>query len=146
MEDKEILAEILTWKGTRWRHMQAVKGEGVDCVQFPVMVAKNLGWVSDDYKTIKYSRDWATHNDFSVLTRELETLLEAVPLSGDVISCTDDLRFGDVLALKMERCVGHLGMYIGNKQIVHVHIRRGVIIEPISLYAKQLHSAWRFKR
>ena len=145
MEDK-VTNEILSWQGTKWRHMQAVKGEGVDCVQFPVAVAKNLGWVNKDYKTIKYARDWATHNDFSLLTRELETLLEAVPLSGDVISCVDDLRVGDVLALKMERCVGHLGMYIGNKQIVHVHIRRGVIVEPISLYAKQLHSVWRFKQ
>lgn len=139
MEDKEILAEIISWKGTRWRHMQSVKGEGVDCVHFPLAVAKNLGWVKQDYIPIKYARDWATHNDFSMLTRELEILTDKVPLSGN------DLRVGDILAMQMEKCVGHLGMYIGNEEIIHCHIRRGVIIEPISLYAKQLHSVWRFK-
>src|SRR3989304_511778 len=81
MENK-LQVELDSWLGTKWRHMQSVKGHGVDCIQFPVAVAKVMGWLPADFKTIKYARDWATHNNHVILIH-LEKVAKKLDLSID---------------------------------------------------------------
>ena len=144
MEDK-VTKEILSWLGTKWRHMQAVKGHGVDCIQFPIAVARNLGWLTDNFKPIKYSRDWAAHNFDSILLTEVIKVAKDLQIPKDEIIGNPKLLSGDIIMMAMERTVGHAGLYIGNNEFVHANIRRGVVRESLVVYKDKLHSVWRFQ-
>mgnify|MGYP001579535695 CR=1 FL=1 len=146
MEDNEITKEILSWKGTRWRHLQSVKSEGVDCIQFPVAVAKNLGWLPANFKTIKYSRDWAIHNSRSILVEELSKVATCLSSGKEEILTCCQLKPGDVFVFNIDKAAGHTGMFLEDGMFLHAHVRRGVILEPLSLYKDKLHSVWRFNK
>lgn len=146
MADNEIVKEILSWKGTKWRHLQSVKGEGVDCIQFPVAVAKNLGWLPTNFRTIKYARDWAIHNDYSILLQELCKIATNLQISKEEVLINNQLKPGDILVFVMEKTAGHAGIYTCDGLFLHAHIRQGVIQESLSMCVKNLHSVWRFNR
>ena len=38
-----VVAEAKTWLGTPWRHMQRIKGVGVDCANLPAAVYEACG-------------------------------------------------------------------------------------------------------
>ena len=40
----KFLEEAKSWQGTPHKPNQALKGSGVDCVRFPVAVARTMGW------------------------------------------------------------------------------------------------------
>ena len=135
MTNEETINIIRSWKGTKWIHSQSLKGVGVDCIQFVVSVGKELNWLPSDYKTIKYTRDWAIHNDRSILLEELNKVCNKIPIT--------DLQIGDILVFKFGKCAGHSGFYIGNNRIVHSKIRAGVIEEVLN--RKSVDSVWRVK-
>lgn len=138
MTDEQLIVEIRSWIGTRWMHGQAVKGVGVDCIQFVVAVAKAAGWLPDDFSAPAYNVDHAMHSDVSVLLEGLEQYCVKVPKT--------DIRPGDILAFHYGRCASHVGFYIGNGRMVHSHIRHGVSEMLIQHLSDRLNSAWRFPR
>lgn len=137
-DDNTIIEEARSWVGGRWIHGQSVKGVGADCVQFVTSVAKNLGWIPESFRTIKYSRDWAMHNDKSILIEEFSKVADRVAF--------DDIKVGDVLIFNTGRCAGHSGLYIGNGMMIHAHIRHGITEEEASKYRDKFDSAWRIKQ
>jgi cell wall-associated NlpC family hydrolase len=137
MTEREIIKQILSWKGTPWLHGQAVKGVGVDCVQFIVAVAKDLGWIPRDFKTVAYNVDHAMHNDNSILEAELEKHCTRIAF--------EELRPGDILSFVQGRCASHAAYYIGAGKMVHAHIRDGVAETSISELKLKLSSCWRFE-
>ncbi|MDD2321745.1 MAG: NlpC/P60 family protein, partial [Geobacteraceae bacterium] len=134
---EQLIAEICSWEKTRWVHGQAVKGVGTDCVQFPVAVAKWAGWLPAGFKTVPYDVDYALHNEESILVRELKKYCNQVPL--------DQVRPGDLLAFFFGKCESHAGFYIGNGQVMHAHIRHGVVRTELRSIRSKLKSAWRFR-
>ncbi len=138
MTEQELIAEIRSWCGTPWMHMQAVKGVGADCIQLVVAVAKRAGWMPADFKTVKYSMDYALHNTDSVLIRELARYTGQIPFR--------DMSVGDVLVFKFGKCGSHAGICIGPGRMVHSHIRHGVIESDIAPMRPRLLSVWRFPR
>lgn len=135
MTNEEIINIIRSWKGTKWIHGQSLKGVGTDCIQFIISVGKELNWLDSNYKSIKYSRDWALHNDRSILLEEIKKLCNEVPLG--------EIQIGDILIFTFGKCAGHSGFYIGDNKIIHSKIKAGVVEETFNL--KNFHSAWRIK-
>ncbi len=134
--DKEqIENEIDSWLGGRWIHGQAVKGVGADCVQFVIAVAKNLGWLKGDYKSISYYRDYAIRNDKSFILEEIKK--EAKEVTGT------PYQTGDIVVINNGKCAGHMGFYVGDEMIVHSHIRRGIVKEYLREYETKINSVWR---
>jgi NlpC/P60 family putative phage cell wall peptidase len=137
MTREDIVIEARSWIGTRWMHGQAVKGRGADCVQWIAALGRQIGLIPDDYVTIRYTRDWALHNDTSVLIGEMSHF--CVPIS------LLEIEPGDILVFKQGRCASHAAVYIGNETMIHAHMRHGVIEAPVNTMRTQLDSAWRWK-
>ena len=133
-----MVVEARSWIGTRWIHGQSLKGIGTDCVQLIVSLAKTFGWVSPEFKTRKYTKDWALHNERSILKEELAKVAHIISLPNALI--------GDILVFKSGRCAGHMGFYIGGGRMVHSHIRHNVSEDPVKTYMADFDSAWRFNR
>lgn len=65
---EEIVAEALSWRGTKYHRRGALKGVGVDCGSFPGMVLVNVGLIPREHfdavmKEIEaLSDDWFLHS------------------------------------------------------------------------------------
>lgn len=139
MNEKLIIEEIRSWINppTKWMHGVALKGYGADCIQFLVALAKVFKWLPDDFKTIKYDRDFALHNADSILLKEIENYC---------IRLEDrDFQVGDILLFNFGRCASHAGIYIGDGKMVHAHIRAGVEEIDVNRIMDKFVSVWRFK-
>ena len=134
MTETELITEIRSWRGNRWRHGQALKGHGTDCIQWLVTIGRQAGWIPEAYKPPRYNRDWALHNNESVLLQEIQRFCNPI---------SHATQPGDILIFKYGLTESHAGIYIGNNRMVHAHIRHGVIEEDINRYADKLQSVWR---
>ncbi len=138
-EEKKFIAECRSWLGTKWQHSVSSKGSGVDCVQFMVAIAKEMGWVDKSLKIAPYPRDWALHRSQSILFEGLEKFCIRVNLHL--------LEIGDILVYKFDKCNSHVAYYIGDNKAIHSHITSGVveynIFEP--KFRKQLSCAMRWR-
>jgi cell wall-associated NlpC family hydrolase len=144
-----LLEEARTWIGTPWRHRVALRGWGVDCVQFVISCGKAAGAVPDDYEPPHYHRDHASHNATSILIPELEKFCTRLP-------SIDDVKPGDILAFQFGLCANHAALCSGPGLIIHAPIHRRVreerldgivrlrrrVMDPSSCF----HSAWRFTK
>lgn len=130
-----IVAEARSWIGTRWMHGVALKGYGADCAQFVLAFGKSLGWIAESYQPPVYNRDWALHNERSVMVEELARFSRQVP--------AEQMRPGDILAFVSGRCAGHVGIFLGAGRMVHAHVRNGVCEVDLAPWLERLHSVWR---
>ena len=133
--DQQIIDVLNSWKGTKWIHGQGLKGVGADCIQFMLSAAKELEWLPSDYQSIKYNRDWALHNERSILLEEINKVCDEISLN--------EIQIGDLLIFKFGKCAGHSGFYIGNNKIIHSKIKAGVVEDVFDV--KNFHSAWRIR-
>ena len=134
MDEKELLAEIESWQGTKWIHGQSLKGVGTDCVRFVCSIGKFAGWVEPDYKVPVYNQDWALHNNVSMLEIEIKKFAVVVDPPYQV---------GDIFLFVYGRCTSHAGIYVGDDKMVHSYMGQGVIKSPTRRYLSHFHSAWR---
>lgn len=135
--EKKIISEARSWINppTKWMHGVALKGYRTDCVQFIISLAKEFGWIPQDYKTFPYNQDYALHNDTSLIKQEIMKFCDEV---------TDGMKVGDIVLFKFGKCASHAGIYIGNNRVVHAHVRQGVIEDDIKNIVKPIDSIWRF--
>lgn len=118
MIESEMIAEIRSWEGTKWVHGQAIKGRGTDCVQFLTKLGKTFGWVPEDYEMPVYNKDWALHNSQSVLKAELAKFCDPTSYPWKI---------GDILVFVFGLTASHAAIYIGDRLVVHAHIKKGVM-------------------
>ena len=127
------------WLGTKWKHMQCVKGVGVDCVHLIIGIAYELGWVKKK-ELIKYHRDYALHCTESILEQHLPDYAYQIS--------EQDIQIGDLLVFVPENtlCASHVGMYLGDGMMIHSDIRNGTCKIKVKDYKGKLKSVWRIKR
>ncbi len=144
MDNIELfIEEALSWKGTKWRHGQALKGNSTDCIQWLLTLGKKFDWIPLLYQAPKYHRDWALHNNTSILKQEVQKFFYEVD-SGNKMR-------GDILLFVFGKTSSHAGIYLGNNKMIHAHIKNGV--EEVNLsqivnddkqtYEDILDSVWR---
>ena len=92
----EVVAEAMTWIGTRWHRNAALKGVGADCIGVVAGVARELGL------PIKYRSDYPQIPDGSLL-RELAAQCKQI----------ERLEAGAVLALAFTNVPHHVAIYTG---------------------------------
>lgn len=107
---RRLLAEAEGWLGTPYRYGSREKGRGVDCSGFVMQVYSNaLG--------IKLPRNSAEQQQWCTPLRK-----------------HDDLETGDLIfftARKGKGGVSHVGIYIGEGNVIHASTSRGVIVQPL---------------
>jgi len=139
MEDSRIIEVLESWKGTKWMHGVAIKGYRADCGQFLLAVFKELGWLSQDYRTQIYNRQRALHDACALISEEISRASEMKQIGPQ-----GPFRTGDVLVFKPGQGEGHVGMYIGGDRMIHCSIKHGVEeIQVTHPMLGPLAAAWR---
>lgn len=114
---KAIVEEAKTWLGTPYHHHGMVKGAGVDCAMILVAIYSKFGLLPKDFDPRPYPTDWHLHRDAE---RYLGYLLQ---FGREV----DAPQIGDVVVFKFGRAFSHGAVYVGDGEIIHSYIGRGVV-------------------
>lgn len=112
-----MVEEAKTWVNTPYHSMAKLKGIGVDCVQLLIGVYENCHLI-EGFDTGTYSHEWHLH-------KGEERYLQGLLLFCDKVS---SMKKGDILVYQYGRCISHAGIYIGDNQLIHAYVDRGVII------------------
>lgn len=138
---EQILAEAKTWLNTPYHSMARVKGAGVDCGQFILAVYISCGLI-EPVETGAYSPEWHLHRGEEKYLLWVKTYCNPV----------DEPEPGDIMMYQFGRCQSHGGIYMGDGEIIHAFVDRGVIIsrleDAILLDAKgrsRYRGSWRLK-
>ena len=117
-----VVAEALTWQGTRYHHQASVKGVGVDCLMIIVRVGQAVGLIDPGLKIPPYSTQFNLH-------RSSESYLEG--LLGHMRE-VEIPRPGDVAIWKFGRCFSHAGIIKEWPTVIHASNAAGcVVVEDI---------------
>lgn len=122
----QIIAEAMSWVGTRYHHHQACKGAGADCVGFVLGVAKAIGSVDAGWEPATYSYQWHLHKNEEALVQNLRAVCaHQIPLEA--------ASPGDLIAFRYGRVTSHVGILLPNERLVHAHMEaRGVVVTPFA--------------
>ncbi len=117
---QKIVAEAETWLGTPYHHQADVKGAGTDCAMVLVRVYHSCGLIPD-IDPRPYPHDWNLHRDD-------ERYLGWVLQYGREV---DEPQIGDTVVYRFGRSFSHGGIYVGDGQIIHAYVGRGVVLSEI---------------
>jgi cell wall-associated NlpC family hydrolase len=98
----QIVQEALSWKGTPYHHLAAVKGVGVDCAMLVVEVFRSTGLVPADLDPRPYVPDWHLHRGEEKFIGWLEQFADPVDIG----------QAGDVMVWRFGRTYSHGGILI----------------------------------
>lgn len=107
----DIIAEALSWEGTRFHPQASAKGAGADCMGLIVGVARELGLPAADSA---YSRMMADHN-FRFTPRLLKKGLRE---TFDPVTKPSP---GDVLLLRLGGKAQHLAIMTAPNKMIHTY-------------------------
>lgn len=112
------------WKGTRYQHAGRTHSAGVDCIGFVICLLEDIGMdFSNELKHEVYPPDWHMH-------QTEERLLTRVVANCDEIRF-NDLACGDLVLMKFGKCFSHASFYLGDCQVIHAVMRKGVIMSDL---------------
>lgn len=114
---ESVIAEALTWEKTPFHSMARVKGAGVDCAQFLIVVYATVGLI-EDFDPGYYPADWALHKDEERYLGWVEKLAKPVdaPLPADIA------------VWKFGRTFSHAAIVVDWPKIIHAQIGVGVTL------------------
>jgi len=131
---EELIQEALSWRGTPHRHMQKVKGAGVDCGQVFIEWFGNCGLI-EKFDTGYYPSDFA-------LNSHKDTFLQWIKMF-----CveTEDPEPGDIAMFKFGRVAAHGALVLPDNKLIHAYIGQGVIVSDINdaELKGRFHSYWK---
>lgn len=117
-----ICAEALTWLGTPYHDLQALKGPGggVDCARFPLAVAQAVGLIPASYVPPVYSPSWHLHQRDELYYRYLEA-------AGCQETTWEARQPGDVLLFRVGLTASHAAILLAGGEMIHALNGRGVM-------------------
>jgi NlpC/P60 family putative phage cell wall peptidase len=120
----EVVAEAMTWLGTKYHHQAAVKGAGADCARFPIAVYAACGVIEPI--SPQYLRDWHIRSRDELYLAWIERLgvqiEESEVLPGDYVVW----RFGNTFS--------HGGIITEYPMVIHAYIGIGVTLDDINAH------------
>jgi len=156
---RKFKAELLSWRGTPYRHLAHVKGRGADCTQFIAHAMFNVGLLkSVDYDY--YPKDWHinTKREFVLescehhIKNNLASGIGAIDLSEDDVKAPGFLKRGDLVVYSTtaqnvsNHCAIVLDEFDGRCQVtIHSIEHRGVSRFPLGrTWKRKLTCGFRF--
>ncbi len=116
---EEVVAEAMSWIGTKYHHAARVKGAGVDCGQLLAAVYEAAG-VIPHVQPEPYPSDWHCHRSEERYLAHVEAFAHRIggpPLPGDLVL----YRFG--------RCISHGAIVVSWPRVLHAYVGQGVILD-----------------
>ena len=108
-KQKQLLAVLNEWIGTKYRHRASVKGMGCDCIGLPIGVLTEMGLLNLRKKDIlEYAPDYHMHNTRSMLVESIIKHLKVVEITdGSFMN-------GDILCFKFGKAAAHAGFWFND--------------------------------
>jgi cell wall-associated NlpC family hydrolase len=131
-EQKQLIKVARSWLGTAWKHNQAKKGLGVDCVNFVCEVLKESGFEGEiDQLPTRYARV-ATYN-------EIEKYIDA---RAEVIY---SVRPSAILLFNVSGYNNHLAFATSRNTMIHACITSQAVVEHNidGVWRRQLTKMWK---
>ena len=119
MNGRKIANAALEYLGTPHVNQAKVKGKGVDCGMLLIASLEDAGAIpKDSIKVEPYSNEWHLHHSEEWFKSVVETYCEQV----------HELQEGDFILYQYGRCVSHGAVYVGDNNVCHSLIGKGVIL------------------
>jgi len=135
-----------SWLGTPWCANSAVKGKrgGVSCHNLPRAILVEAGWLPESFPVVEGDPNSARHGG-SVIERWLDGRSEFTRFPISELRSPGGLRPGDLLGLRIRRCVDHLGLYLGEGRFIHTLQHKHTAIDRITdpTWGSRLLAVWR---
>ena len=110
---RELVKNARAWLGTPWKHNQACKGVGVDCIQLGRVVCESVGIEPFVYEN--YAQ--------TPIKDELLKTFDNHPN----FKRSDRILAGNILIFRVSGIPHHVGIATGNDTMIHVDLRHGVV-------------------
>jgi hypothetical protein len=127
------------WRGTPWVPNSEAIGKGVSCHNLPRALYIACGALTDDFPKIIGDPTQSRHTTVSHMESVLDGRpeFERVPLS--------PILPGDLLGIRIYRCVDHLGIALGAGLFVHVLMHKHVDTDMtgVAPWSERIQAVWR---
>ena len=123
---KSITEIAKEWIGTPWVHNQSVKGIGTDCVGLILGIGKEYGVIPDNFYLPNYDRIPRQNNIIEFLNQQ------------NYLKPINTVEPEAVMVFQVGKIAGHVGIAIGENQIIHADMNYGVQLVPINFYLNKI--------
>jgi cell wall-associated NlpC family hydrolase len=128
----EVVAEALSWVGTRYHHCADVKGHGVDCAMILVRIYCDLG-IAPAFDPRPYAPQWYLHRGETIYLNWIAKYAHQV----------DEPQPGDISLFNFGRHAAHGAVVIDELRMVHAYQpAKAVEVTERRSLESQLHSHW----
>lgn len=111
-----VVAEALTWEGTRYWNLGDTKGAGVDCCMLLIRAWVDAG-VVEPFDPRPYPPQWHLH-------RDEERYLNWLRLAAVEV---DEPQVGDVVLWRFGRCFSHSAILVSPGVVIHALAEHGMV-------------------
>ena len=128
--NKKVADTAIDWVKSKVPYeFKGASRRGCDCIGILVGILHELGYILD-FNLPYYPKDWSLHkgNEEKIINGLLKYANE-IPLK--------DMTPGDILIFHYGRYHSHIGIYVGNYEIIHCYEEANKCV-----YGVILHSAW----
>ncbi len=141
-----LIEETQRWIGTPWCANSEVPGErgGVSCHNLPRAIYVATGVLDESFPRIVGFPN--RHARESVMERFLDSRPELRRLLLETSNAKPEtIRPGDLLGLRLCRCIDHLGLALGSHEFIHVLMHKRTTIDRLDdpTWSSRLLAVWR---
>jgi cell wall-associated NlpC family hydrolase len=130
------------WLGTPWCANSSSRGPrgGVSCHNLTRAIYLECGALREDFPIVRGDPNGSKHARTSLMERFLDFRPEFRRVPADGL-----LQPGDLIGLRIFRCVDHLGVVVTNMQFTHVLMHKHTALDnwQISPWRERILAAWR---
>lgn len=128
-----VIAEALTWEGTKYHHAANLKGVGVDCCMLLVECFKAVGIIEPDFDPRPYPKDWMLHRGDEIFMQGMFKYAKRIKVPEP----------GDVALYRVGRTASHGGIVIGSNMMIHAYAGSGRVERcELDAWERRLESYW----
>ena len=130
---------INKWTGTPWVPNSAQPGRGVSCHNLPRAIYMECGALGADFPEIVGDPNATRWSKESKMIPFLDSRTEFERVALDQIAT------GDLIGIRIYKCVDHLGVVVRDKFFLHVLMHKHTCIELLDVppWPQRIEAAWR---
>lgn len=135
----KLLYHANLWIGTPWTANSEVRGFGVSCHNLPRAIYIECGALKDTFPKVIGDPNGTKHSKNSII----EPFLNDRPEFARV--AIYELRPGDLVGLRIRRCIDHLGVVLSENWFIHVLFHKKTDCDQVIMppWSQRALAAWR---
>jgi cell wall-associated NlpC family hydrolase len=137
-EVEAAITAAKTWRGTPHKNRVAIKGKGVDCIKFCLLVCVEAGFLQQ-FKFPKYDTNIGRRGAEDIIMKNLDQAFYLMRLSGDI-----EPQDGDLCVFRADFSCNHVGIYL-KKNLWQCLWNRTVEPYPYQDWRKHVHTIMRWQ-